>query len=133
MAVYKRDQVSPDWEPSPWPMDTGAADEQERGFRTRAQMPIRWEPIPWEAFPEQGISGYAKDWLASIDAAHFASFGDEDLILIDNTWFGWPDPPRWGLASRPCGQHDRKWDRWGHFPDLPTAWDFPIVILQSDR
>ena len=129
MAIYKRDEVLPDWEPSPWPMVTDAAEAQELGFHKRAQMPIGWEPIPWKSFPEQGIFGHAKDWLSSVDAAYFASFGGEDLLLIDNTWFGWPDPPRWGLASRPCGRHDRQWDRWGHFPDLPAAWHVPTEAI----
>jgi hypothetical protein len=33
-----------------------------------------------------------------------ANGGSVDIILIQNTWHGFPDPPEWGLASRPAGQ-----------------------------
>lgn len=125
MSIYRRDEILPEWEPAPWSLDAAAADNQERGFHARGQMPISWQPIPWNDFPDEGVFGHTKDWLSSVDAAFFATLGDEDLLLIDNRWAGWPDPPRWGLASRPHGQHDLPWDRWGHFPDLPTAWTVP--------
>lgn len=125
MSIYKRDDILPEWEPAPWLMETDAANEQERGFHLRAQMPIKWQAIPWHSFPGSGVIGHDKDWLSSVDAAFYATTNDEDLLLIDNTWSGWPDPPRWGLASRPCGQHQAAWVRWGHFADLPSAWDVP--------
>jgi hypothetical protein len=49
----------------------------------------------------------------------------EDLLLIRNIWFGFPDPPEWGLASRPTGMSDADWKHWGHFPDIPEAWVLP--------
>jgi len=125
MSIYRRDSILPEWEPVPWEMDADAADEQERGFHKRAQMAIQWQAIPWKSFPSAGIFGHQRDWLSSVDAAFFATAGEEDLLLIDNTWSGWPDPPRWGLASRPSGQNDFPWQRWGHFPDLPPAWNIP--------
>jgi hypothetical protein len=125
MSIYHRDDILPEWEPAPWPMGAEAADEQEQGFHHRAQMLIIWEAIPWKTFPADGIFGHQKDWLTGVDAAFFATHGDEDLLLIDNTWSGWPDPPRWGLASRPHGHNNMQWARWGHFPDLPSAWQLP--------
>lgn len=125
MSIYRRDEILPEWEPAPWPMEPVAADEQERGFHKRAQMPIQWQPIPWKTFPDERIFSHTKDWLSSVDAAYYASLGNEDFLLIDNTWSGWPDPPRWGLASRPSDQNDLQWDRWGHFPELPPAWHVP--------
>ncbi|MGB3847302.1 MAG: hypothetical protein WA940_15630 [Sphingopyxis sp.] len=127
MTIYRRDEVSPEWEPAPWPMDADASDLQEQGFHDRAQLAIQWSPIPWNAFPEDGIFGHPKDWLLSVDAAFFATVGEEDLLLIDNTWSGWPDPPRWGLASRAKGQNNQPWDRWGHFPHLPSASHVPTA------
>jgi hypothetical protein len=99
---------------------------QEQGFHERAQLAIRWQSIPWDLFPEEGIFGHTKDWLSSADAACFATTDTEDLLLIDNSWFGWPDPPRFGLVSRPRGEKNGQWQRWGHFPDLPRAWEAPI-------
>lgn len=122
MSIYIPDDIHPEWEPAPWPMKPVAADKQELGFHRRAQMAIKWNAIP-----EHGVFGHVKDWLLSVDAAFYATTDEEDLLLIDNTWFGWPDPPRWGLASRPLGQHQTAWQSWGHFPAFPTAWDVPTT------
>ncbi|MET0310082.1 MAG: hypothetical protein ABW023_15355 [Sphingomonas sp.] len=126
MSIYRRDEILPEWEPVPWPRGGKAADRQEQGFHERAQLPIHWQPIPWKAFPSDGVFGLRKEPLMSLDAAYFASLGAEDLLLIDNTWFDWPDPPRWGLVSRLQGRSDLPWDHWGHFPDLPSAWIVPV-------
>lgn len=127
MSIYGRDEIFPEWEPAPWPMDATAADIQEQGFRDRAQLAIEWSPIPWKSFPGDGIFGHSKDWLLAVEATFFATVGEEELLLIDNSWSGWPDPPRWGLASRPKTQSNLPWKRWGHFKDLPSAWHVPDV------
>jgi len=64
------------------------------------------------------------------DPFHFpvTTFDDEDLILIRNAWFGFPDPPEWGLASRPTVNAEAKWKMWGHFRDLPAAWLIPDAV-----
>jgi hypothetical protein len=125
MSIYRRDEIDPEWEPAPWPMDASAADEQEQGFHLRALKSINWQPIPWTSFPLEGLFGHTTDWFSSIDAAFYAKHDGEDLILIDNVWNGWPDPPRWGLASRPSGQNGQPWSRWGHFQEIPSAWVVP--------
>ncbi|MEP2102487.1 MAG: hypothetical protein ABJP02_00275 [Parasphingorhabdus sp.] len=122
MAIYKRDAVLPDWEPMPWTMASKDADKQEQGFHERAMKPTVWQKIRWNRVPEGGIFGHSADLLRSKDVSWFTSFEEEDYILIDNTWFGFPDPPRWGLASRRSGQDTLPWQHWGHFPDVPLAW-----------
>ncbi|WP_267548977.1 hypothetical protein [Rhizobium rhizogenes] len=106
-------------------MAASAADAQRRAFHERAMMPIKWQPVPWKRFPSDGIFGHQKDWFVSAEVEFIASSGGEDLLLIENVWFGWPDPPQWGLASRPSGRSDLEWERWGNFADLPTAWQVP--------
>ncbi|MDB5705843.1 MAG: hypothetical protein JWN66_2959 [Sphingomonas bacterium] len=127
MSLYRRDAISPEWEPAPWPMGRKAADEQERGFHERAIKPVAWQPIPWRSFPTEGLFGHDKDWFLSADVAFFASVDGEDLLLIQNLWFGWPDPPEWGLVSRPTSGSDVNWRHWGHFPEPPAAWEVPIA------
>jgi hypothetical protein len=83
--------------------------------------------IFFESFPVEGIFGLSKGSLTKIDAAYFAVLDGEELLLIDNTWFGWPDPPRWGLASLPADRHELEWKHWGHFPDLPAEWKIPSL------
>ena len=125
MSIYDRDEINPQWEPSPWPMNAKACDMQELGFQERATKPIKWDRIAWNAFPEKGIFGQSREWLASAEAECFATFDSEDLLLIENTWSGWPDPPRYGLASRPTDQPDAQWTKWGNFREIPAKWTVP--------
>ncbi|WP_270728557.1 hypothetical protein [Shimia sp. Alg240-R146] len=118
-------EVLPDWEPVPWPMEVKAAEKQKKGFLKRAERAIRWNPVLWESFPAEGIFGKKRAWFQSHDIAYVASLEDEYLILMDNVYFGWPDPPRWGLASRSKAQSYDDWSHWGHFPDIPEAWELP--------
>lgn len=125
MSIYRRHDVSPQWEPNPWDMKGAAVDEQERGFHERAMKRILWMSAPWNEFPKSGIFGYDRDWFVSNDISFYATFENEDLILIQNTWHGFPDPPEWGLASRPAGQAASQWSLWGHFPEPPSQWVIP--------
>ncbi|MDP1736183.1 MAG: hypothetical protein Q8L23_01950 [Caulobacter sp.] len=122
MAIYRRDEVLPDWEPIPWTLSGEHADAQEREFHLRAGKAILWSPVPLRAFPSGGLLGQDRSWFVANDVAFVATVDGEDLVLIDNTWFGFPDPPRWGLATRPADRFDLPWRSWGHFPDLPQAW-----------
>jgi hypothetical protein len=122
MAIYRRDAVLPNWEPIPWTLSGAKANAQEREFHQRACNIIHWRPVPIHDFPVDGLLGHDRRWFAANDIAFVATADGEDLVLTDNTWFGFPDPPRWGLASRPAGRHDLPWRSWGHFPDLPRAW-----------
>ena len=125
MSIYKRDAVFPEWEPVPWDAKGPHVDEQERGFHQRALQPLVWIPVDWNDFPATGVFGRDRDWFVSHDIAYVTTFDGEDLVLIDNTWCGFPDPPRWGLASRPAGNADTTWQMWGHFATLPSAWKLP--------
>lgn len=125
MAIYNRNHWNPEWEPIPWDANGPEVDEQEKGFKARALKPLIWWKVDWRDFPAEGIFGHDRDWFASHDIAFVTTFDGEDLVLIDRVWFGWPDPPRWGLASRPQGRSDVRWKMWGSFPDLPDAWLVP--------
>lgn len=125
MSLYRRDPVLPEWEPMPWDLAGEAVDEQERGFHARALKPISWTKVPWNDFPPGGLFGHSREYFVSNDVEFFASFEGEDLLLLQHVWNGFPDPPEWGLVSRPSGEHAAPWQGWGHVPDLPTAWTVP--------
>lgn len=129
MSIYRRDDVSPEWEPIPYDMRGEAADAQERGFHRWATQAIDWQRVPMLDFPAEGLLGHDRDWFRDREVDFYASHEDEDLILWDNIWNGFPDPPRWGLASR-VGAGAR-WEVWGHFPDLPIAWNMPEYRAQA--
>lgn len=62
------------------------------------------------------------DWARRTGTGFIADNEAETLYLIDRDWFGWPDPPRWGLASR--NKANDSWSLWGSFDDLPATWRF---------
>jgi hypothetical protein len=132
VAIYDRDEVSPEWEGVPWPLTGLEADAQETGFHTRAGAAIVWIAIDWNSFPAEGIFGLDRSWFSGRDVRFVASTADEDLLLIHNSWFGFPDPPEWGLASRPSTDQKQPWRHWGHFSRLPSAWTVPGEE-ESDR
>ena len=128
MTRYKQDPVFPEWEPIPWHEVGSQREEQERGFQKRALKPVAWKKVNWTAFPEAGIFGQTKDWFSRHEIAYVATFDAEDLVLIQNAFFGFPDPPEWGLASRPARNAAATWEMWGHFPELPAAWQVPDAV-----
>lgn len=125
MSIFKRHEVFPEWEPIPWTATGRQVVVQERGFYERSLKPLVWTKVDWKNFPEHGIFGQDRDWFSRHDITHVTTDDGEDLILIDSVYFGFPDPPRWGLASRPAGNRDAEWKAWGHFPRLPSAWQVP--------
>ncbi len=127
MSIYRRDGVCPEWEPIPWDATGPAVDAQERGFHERAGKPLVWMKIDWQDFPSHGIFGQDRDWFVSRDIAYVTTFDDEDFVLIQNTWHGFPDPPEWGLATRLTANPRAGWSTWGHFASLPKAWSVPDV------
>ncbi|HEX2837383.1 MAG TPA: hypothetical protein VHN77_04560 [Phycisphaerales bacterium] len=127
MSVPERDNVFPEWEPIPWNATGPEAGAQSQGFLVRAGKPLVWMKVDLQQFPADGIFGQGRDWFVRHDIAYVTTFEDEDFVLIQNTWFGFPDPPEWGLASRPTGNSDAKWSMWGHFPHVPKAWSLPDV------
>ncbi|MBZ0171245.1 MAG: hypothetical protein K8E66_02595 [Phycisphaerales bacterium] len=124
MGIYKREEVCPEWEPIPWDAKGPQIDEQEKGFHQRSLKPIVWAKLDWDAFPDEGIFGRDRKWFMEREIAYVTTFEGEDLILIEHDYSGFPDPPRWALASRPAGSQ-AEWQVWGHFPKLPDAWAVP--------
>lgn len=119
--------VNPEWEPIPWDATGPLVEEQRGGFCLRSLKLIIWTKVDWQNFPKSGIFGHDRDWFISHDIAYVATFDHEDLLLIQNIWFGFPDPPEWALASRPAGDSAATWAMWGHFPLLPSLWQVPDV------
>lgn len=113
------------WEPIPWDAAPAEVTSQLQGFTTRARKPLVWTKLDFANFPPEGVFGKDRDWFVSRDVAYVTIFEDEHLVLIQNTWFGFPDPPEWGLASRAISTPHVAWSMWGHFPKLPKAWTMP--------
>ena len=132
MSIYRRGGVTPKWEPVPWTLKGRCADALEAGFHARALKPIDWRRPDWANFPSDGLFGQSRDWLRERDVAYVASLDAEDFLLIQNSWSGWPDPPEWGLVTRPS-DGSGPWVHWGHFPELPRAWNLsnPASDVQS--
>lgn len=125
MSILEGHGEYPGWEPIPWDSERLRADEQKRGFLQRACKPLVWTKVDWNHFPDSGIFGRDRDWFVKHNIAYVTTNDGEDLVLIQNSWHGFPDPPEWGLASRPAEKTEARWEMWGHFPKLPTQWLIP--------
>jgi hypothetical protein len=54
---------------------------------------------------------------------YVSEFDGKRWFLFDRDWFGWPDPPEWGLAS-----YEADGEGWRFFDDfdvLPDNWIVP--------
>ena len=116
--------TSNDWETVPWDTSDKIADEQLRGFQERSVKPIHWNAVRDLASHEDTLFGLARQWFVSRDVEFYAEHDGEQLLLIQLTWHGFPDPPEWGLVSR-LGAESGPWSQWGYFAHLPASWSFP--------
>lgn len=113
-----------DWEPTPWHAGKEVAERQLEGYRERSAKLIQWQAIRSIA-PGGKLFGLEKQWFVSRDIEYFAEHDDEQLLLIQLAWHGFPDPPEWGLVSRAAGNEDVRWSEWGYFANLPACWSVP--------
>ena len=125
MTLFREVGGLPVWEPIPWEMTGPKADAQRNEFMARAAWEIIWTKAPFGNWPAEGVFGKPQKWFADHDANFYATLENEDMLLIQNIWHGFPDPPEWGLATRVEGHEDRRWSMWGHFSYLPMAWEVP--------
>ena len=117
--------VNPEWEPTPWDAPDRIAEPMYEGYVARVARPICWQPVPNADFPKDGNFGHHREWFLEKEVAYFAVHEGEDFLLMNHMWSGWPDPPRWSLASRPSGAIRERWQLWGAFSELPSLWLVP--------
>jgi hypothetical protein len=110
------------WEPDPWSAEKEVVDFQRAGFLQRAESPIVWEPLN---DARSDVFNIDRGTLMRADVVSFATYAEDDLLLMQLIWHGFPDPPEWRLLTRPKGQADGKWQPWGYFADLPPLWTVP--------
>lgn len=111
------------WEPIPWTLGFFRSRSIRSGFSERASWSLDWRRAGADDWPPSHALGQDYDWARKTGTGFIANFDDETLYLIDRDWFGWPDPPQWGLASYDRVPH--KWRLWGNFDDAPPAWKLP--------
>lgn len=97
-----------------------------RGFRLRAGWPLTWRHAATHEWPPLPITADDFAWSREAGIGLVAEHGDEMLFLIDRDWFGWPDPPQWGLAS--YDRNRNRWALWGDFDEWPKAWQRPAPM-----
>jgi hypothetical protein len=112
------------WEADPWNASDSIADHQLAGFEERSNLPLKWVKLSAMLHQDGKLFGMESEWHAELDIEFCSVHNDEDLVLMQLIWHGFPDPPEWRLASRPSGQYDSPWESWGYFADLPKAWEF---------
>lgn len=120
--AWRMSSASNDWEADPWDAPDEIADVQHAGFQQRALKPLTWEPID-RAGPK--LFGIDIKVLRSAEVAFFATYDGEEMLLMRYCWHGFPDPPEWGLATRPSGKSGT-WNSWGFFAVLPARWEVQL-------
>lgn len=125
MSGCSRNDIDPNWEPMPWDSPTAVVDAQERAFQSWALTKLEWVEVTVREFSAAGIFGSDRDWFVRNDVRYITHSGNAQLVLIDRTYSGFPDPPRWGLAARQQSAGPVDWDMLGSFPDIPQAWNVP--------
>ena len=110
------------WGPIPWNSGFFRRRPSKRGFAERAQRSLVWRKAEEADWPPAERVEADLDWVRRTGTGFVADSETETLYLFDRDWFGWPDPPRWGLASQ--AKADDSWHLWGSFDDIPQAWTF---------
>ena len=111
------------WEADPWDAPDLIADDQLAGFNERAAKSVEWASVR-----ELGsVFGIENTTLIGADVAYYAIHDNEDMLLMQLAWHGFPDPPEWRLATRPSGSNGA-WASWGYFAELPRAWRLPSNV-----
>ena len=119
------------WEANPWKAGFLRSRSMKKGYRERASWPLTWRRAGLNDWPAISALGDDHDWARKMGTGFIAEFGDEVLFLIDRDWFGWPDPPQWGLASFYAASGE--WQLWGNFSDLPSAWTVPEPLYGPEQ
>ena len=117
----RMNSASNEWEADPWDATGAVADAQLEGFRQRADIIVTWARLNEVASMPFGVE---KQKLVEADVAFVATTEDEDMLLMQLDWHGFPDPPEWRLATRLVGGSG-KWQSWGYFATIPQKWRLP--------
>ena len=118
MNLLRYDPASADntWEPHPVGCEKDVWEAQIERFKFIAKIPVEWTAV-------KGVEPFnlPKGAISNLDISHFATHHDKNFILMDNIWFGFPDPPRWRVAQNTPSKNLR-WEECGYFSDIPEAW-----------
>ena len=106
-----------------------AALAKRLGFKTgrSATSPASWPAATWrpaatEDWPQTDLLEGDLDWMRKVGTGYVSEFNGKMWFLFHRDWFGWPDPPEWGLASYKANEGWRFFD---DFDVLPGNWTVP--------
>ena len=117
------------WEPIPWKLGFFASRKAKKGFAERAKLSLSWTPADAEWPPASALADDL-DFARQTGTGFVAENDGEKFFLIQRDWFGFPDPPEWGLVSQ--SKTDGTWHRWGSFDDLPANWKVSEITNASN-
>jgi hypothetical protein len=84
-----------------------------------------WRPATIEDWPPSDLLQGDLDWMRKTGTGYVSEFHGKRWFLFDRDWFGWPDPPEWGLASYEAAGEG--WQFFDDFDVLPKNWIVPKV------
>ena len=83
---------------------------------------VTWRPALTEDWPPTELVQNDLDWMRKTGTGYVSEFNGKRWFLFDRDWFGWPDPPEWGLASH---EAEEGWRFFDDFDLLPENWVVP--------
>ena len=113
---YSSGAVGNTWEPHPWGAPKKVWKAQIERFEIMSVLNMNWTAVK-----SQQPFNLPENSIVELDISHFASHDGANYILMDNVWFGWPDPPRWRAAQN-VPKIGLTWEECGYFTDIPKAW-----------
>ena len=90
---------------------------------------LKWEKVSPSDLMELGLS---QKQINEAEVELISHGQGEVLLLINRLWFGFPDPPQFGLISKKSNNPDATWLRWGSFWDPPDVWTLPEDIVPKN-
>jgi hypothetical protein len=99
------------------------------GKRPESWPAVSWRPATTEDWPPTKLLQGDLDWMRRTGTGYVSEFDGKRWFLFDRDWFGWPDPPEWGLASY---EPSRGWRFFDDFDVLPENWIVPKVSNASN-
>ncbi|GAB5482370.1 MAG: hypothetical protein Pars92KO_21270 [Parasphingorhabdus sp.] len=113
------------WEPIPWTFGFFSARRAKKAFLERANLSLNWSKAK-DDWPPAGELFDDADFAVKAGVGYVAETESEKLFLFHRDWFGFPDPPEWGLVSQT--KIDGSWKPLGSFEPLPATWKVPENI-----
>lgn len=98
--------------------------KQKANFLNCVRKSLIWQKFSFKKFERTGLWGKEASDFRQFDLEYISEDGNRKFMLMENVWFGFPDPPEWRLAFSDKSDLS-EWQECGYFYNMPESWSFP--------